>query len=367
MEWTRTLKPCFKRENGKIYIKGREYIDFSSNDYLGLSFHPRLKEACKRAISEFGIGSCGSRLLSGDYEIHHRLEEEIAKLKGKEKGLIFNSGYQANLGIISAICDRESLIIADRFSHASIIDGCILSKARLLRFNHNDVDHLESLLKKNKAKNIWVITESVFSMDGDKAPLLDIVSLKERYNFKTLVDEAHATGIFGKDGAGLVDELGLTSNIELIMGTFSKALGSFGGYVVGDKKTIELFINKSRGFIYSTSLPPSIISVNIEAIRLLKDEPERRKVLLKNAFYFRKMLKIEGETQIVPFILGNEELTVKGAEYLREKGFWALPIRPPTVPKNTSRIRFSLCFYHTREILNRLMGALKIYHEGYEL
>jgi len=358
----RTLKPCFKRHNGEIYIKEGGYIDFSSNDYLGLSHHPRLLEAGKKAIDEFGIGSCASRLLSGDYEIFHRLEEEIAKLKQKEKGLVFNSGYQANLGIISAICDRESLVIADRLSHASIIDGVCLSKAHLLRFAHNDVNHLENILKKTKAKNIWVITEAVFSMEGDKAPLLEIIRLKEKYNFNLLVDEAHSTGIFGKNGEGLVSEVGATNDVELIMGTFSKALGSFGGYVVGSGEIISLLINKARSFIYSTSLPPCIIAASLEALKLLKKEPERRKVLLENAEYLRKRLKDEGffttsETQIVPIIL--KDRAVKTSEYLFEKGFWALPIRPPTVPENTSRIRLSLSFCHKREILDKLLEALK--------
>ncbi|MEW6482984.1 MAG: 8-amino-7-oxononanoate synthase [bacterium] len=364
-EFHRTLKPCFKRRDGKIYIKGREYIDFSSNDYLGLSSHPRLKEACKNAVEQFGIGCCASRLLSGDYEIHHMLEEEIAKLKEKEKGLVFNSGYQANLGIISAICDRESLILADRFSHASIIDGAILSSAHLLRFKHNDIEHLESLLKKNKAKNIWVVTESVFSMDGDKAILSDIVSLKERYNFKLLVDEAHATGIFGRNGEGLVGEKGLSKKTELIMGTFSKALGGFGGYVVGDKEMIDFLINKARSFIYSTGLPPCIIAGNLEALKLLKEEPERRKVLLENAKYLRKRLLDSGflitsETQIIPIILKEDERAIKASKYLCEGGFWALPIRPPTVLKNTSRIRLSLSFYHKKGVLDKLVDALKV-------
>ncbi len=356
----RRLRKIELKVNGKVYIDQKEYINFSSNDYLGLSQHPRLKIASIIATEKYGTSSASSRLLSGDLEIHHQLEEDIAKLKGKEKGLVFNSGYQANIGIISAICNKDSVIFVDRLCHASIIDGILLSKARFFRFLHNDMNHLESLLKKEgkNFKDAWVITESIFSMDGDKGILSDIVSLKERYDFSIFVDEAHATGIFGRDGAGLIDEFNLTSKIDLIMGTFSKALGSFGGYVVSNKETIELLINKSRGFIYSTSLPPSVISASIEAIKILKDEPERRKVLLENTRYFREKLKIDGETQIVPLILGDEEKAISLSNYLLENGFFCLPIMPPTVPKNSCRIRFSLCFYHKKDILDRLMKAI---------
>jgi len=240
----RALHPANFRKKGKIRLGGREYIDFSSNDYLGLSSHAHLLEAAKAALDAFGVSSSASRLLSGDLELHHELEEKTAAFKGKEKAMVFNSGYQANLGVISALCKRGDVIFSDRLNHASIVDGILLSGVRCFRFNHNDITHLESLLKKERRrfKEAFIISETVFSMDGDICPLKGLVELKEKYNCALYVDEAHATGIFGKSGSGLAEEEGLTEEIDFIMGTFSKALGGFGAYLACTKKTTEYLI-----------------------------------------------------------------------------------------------------------------------------
>jgi len=228
----RILKPANMRKDGLINLKNKEYIDFSSNDYLGLSNHPRLKQASQQGANKFGTSSSGSRLLSGDSQLHHELEERTADFKDKEAALVFNSGYQANLGIISSLYGKGDVIFSDRLNHASIIDGIILSGAKFFRFLHNDFNNLKSLLKeqRHKFKNSLIITETVFSMDGDIAPLKELVELKEKYNSLIMVDEAHATGVFGERGSGMAEEEGLTEKIDLIMGTFSKALGSFGAY-----------------------------------------------------------------------------------------------------------------------------------------
>jgi 8-amino-7-oxononanoate synthase len=361
----RTLQPASLRKDGKICFNGKEYIDLSSNDYLGLSSHPNMLAAAKKALEQFGVSASASRLLSGDLFLHHHLEERIATFKGKEKALIYNSGYQANLGIISALCKRGDVIFSDRLNHASIIDGILLSGARLFRFHHNDPNHLELLLRKerNKFREALIVTETIFSMDGDRSPLKEIVELKERYNCQVLVDEAHATGIFGRNGSGVVEEEGLTEKVDLIMGTFSKALGSFGAYVTGAKKMIDYLINSSRSFIYSTALPPSIIATNLASLDLIEKELFRRKTLLANAAYFFKQLKkhgfkVKGSSQIVPLIVGDIQKTIDLSQKLKEKGYWAPPIRPPTVPPSESRLRFSLTYYHNKETLEKLANNI---------
>ncbi|MCM8830952.1 MAG: 8-amino-7-oxononanoate synthase [Candidatus Omnitrophica bacterium] len=361
----RTLIPIQNQRNGFLYIDNKKYVDFSSNDYLGLSQHPAIKKAAITAIKKFKNSTCSSRLLSGNLKLFCALEEKIANFKKKEAGLVFNSGYQANVGIISSLCSRDDVIFSDKLNHASIIDGIILSGAKFFRFRHNDLTHLEDLLKKerHKFKNSLIIVETIFSMDGDKAPLKQLVRLKEKYNSILMVDEAHATGIFGKNGTGVVEEEDLSSKIEIIMGTFSKALGCFGAYVACSKKIREYFINFCRSFIYSTALPPAIINSCLVSIELIKKEPHRRKILLENAFYLRKKLKdigfnVIGCSQIVPVIVGEEKETINLSIKLKEKGFWVPAIRPPTVLKGSCRLRFSLNYYHKKDILDKLVDAL---------
>lgn len=361
----RTLKPISSRRQGRICVNGKEYIDFSSNDYLGLSGHPKLMEEAKKAMDKFGTSSSASRLMAGSLELHHQLEEKIAQFKNKEASLVFNSGYQANLGIISSLYRKGDCIFSDHLNHASIIDGILLSGSRLFRFQHNDVEHLESILQKqrDKFKNALIITETIFSMDGDRAPLKELVQLKERYNCEILVDEAHATGIFGKNGSGVVEEESLTQRIDLIMGTFSKALGSFGAYLATSRKIVDYLINACRSFIYSTALPPSIIACNLASLDLINEEPYRRYELLKSAQYFREGLevrgfKVKGSSQILPLIIGENLKTIEFAKQLQEKGYWVLPIRPPTVPRDEARLRFSLTFYHRKEIIERLINDI---------
>jgi len=361
----RTLKPALTYSQGRIYRDERVYIDFSSNDYLGLRDHPRMKEVSKKAIEEFGTSSSASRLLSGDLKLHHDLEGKIAALKAKEAALIFNSGYQANTGIIPALYSAGDCIFSDRLNHASIIDGIILSGAKLLRFQHNDPQHLEFLLKSKRAnfKNALIVSESIFSMDGDRAPLGELVRLKEKYACRLMVDEAHATGIFGASGSGVIEEEGLAEDVDLVMGTFGKALGGFGAYLAADRAIVDYLINTCRSFIYSTALPAPVIAADITGLDLVKDEPFRREKLLSLAGYFRKNLtekgfRVKGDSQIIPLILGQVQRALSFAERLQEKGYWVLPIRPPTVPAKEARLRFSLTYYHSEEILEKLIDEL---------
>lgn len=350
---------------GKIRVGNHLFVNFSSNDYLGLASHSKIAEAAAMALKPvFGAGA--SRLMSGSSELHALLEEKVAAFKGKPAALVLNSGYQANVGVISALMGRDDVIFSDRLNHASMIDGIKLSGARLFRFRHNDAGHLAELLKEERKKYrcAMVVTETVFSMDGDIAPLREIAALKNENDFVLMVDEAHATGIFGRKGSGLVEELGLTDDVDIIMGTFSKALGSFGAYVAMGREMRDYLVNTCRSFIYSTSLPPSVIAANMAALDIVEKDPQRRKRLLGSAAYLREELAsagfaVKGASQIVPVIIGGNEAAVGLSDRLRARGYWTTPVRPPTVPEGEARIRISLSYDHGRDVLERFMGDLR--------
>ncbi|MDP3803945.1 MAG: 8-amino-7-oxononanoate synthase [Candidatus Omnitrophota bacterium] len=358
----RKLRRVEGEQGPTLILDGREVLNLSSNNYLGLANHPALREAAKEAMDRYGCGSGASRLISGNMTLHLELEEKVAALKGTEAALVFNSGYQANIGIVSSLCGRQDAVFSDRLNHASIIDGAILSGSKLFRFSHNDLGRLESILKKERSrfKKGLIITETVFSMDGDKPPLKELADLKDKYDCLLMVDEAHATGIYGKSGSGMVEEYGLVNRVDLIMGTFGKALGGFGAYLASSKSMVDYLINTCRSFIYSTSLPPAIAACDLAAIGLIKEEPHRRKKLLDLARYFRDELKsmglnVKGDSQIVPVMIGENGKTCEAAKKLQKRGYWILPIRPPTVAAGQARLRFSLTFNHDKEILQRLL------------
>ncbi len=349
---------------GRILVDGRKYINFSSNDYLGLSAHPGLSSSAAEALSP-AVGASASRLMTGSTRLHRLLEERMAGFKGKPASLVFNSGYQANVGIISALCGKDDCIFSDRLNHASIIDGIRLSGARLFRFRHNDADHLEELLsrERNNYAEALIVTETVFSMDGDLAPIGRIGRLKKKYDCALMVDEAHATGIFGERGSGLAEAKNVTGEIDIIMGTFSKALGGFGSYAATSRATRDYLVNTCRGFIYSTALPPSVIAADLAGLDLVETEPHRRQVLLERASYFRDKLRakgfhVRGDSQIVPIITGAAEEAVRMSEFLKEKGYWVTPVRPPTVPRRQARLRISLTFDHTKEDLDKFVDDI---------
>ena len=350
---------------GKMISGGREYVNLSSNDYLGLASHPKIRSAAIKALDPV-FGASASRLMTGSTESHSALEEMVATFKGKPAAMVFNSGYQANVGVISALCGKGDCVFSDRLNHASIVDGIKLSGASMFRFRHNDADHLEELIKNNRDKfrNALVVTETVFSMDGDISPLEDIARLKEKYDCLLMADEAHATGIFGPGGSGVTEDKGITEKVDIIMGTFSKALGSFGAYIAVDQKTRDFLVNTCRSFIYSTALPPAVIAANMAAIEAVKDEPFRRKTLLENSAYFRQRLKqkgldARGDSQIVPVVFGDNGKTLEVSERLRQKGWWVTPVRPPTVPIGEARLRISVLYDHGIETLDRFVEDIK--------
>jgi len=357
----RSLTVVSSRDKGRICIDEKEYIDLSSNDYLGLSQHPEIIKKAREAAL-LGSGTAASRLMTGSTFLHNELEERIAEFKGKPSALIFNSGYQANVGIISALLGKGDVVFSDRLNHASIVDGIRLSSAKLFRFKHNNATHLKELLERERHNysNAFIITETVFSMDGDISPLKDIVLLKEKYDCMVMVDEAHATGIFGPNGSGIAQKEGVTDKIDIIMGTFSKALGSFGAYAAMSKELKIYLINTCRSFIYSTALPPAVIAANIAAIDVVKNEPYRGEALLANADHLRKRLteegfNVKGNSQIIPVMIGSNEDAVSICELLKRKGYWTLAVRPPTVPKGEARLRLSVCFHHDKKVIDRFI------------
>jgi len=361
----RRLYPITERGAGRMIVQGHTKLDLSSNDYLGLSQHASLRRAATEALARHGTGSAASRLMSGDLALHHQLEERTAALKGKPAALVFNSGYQANVGIISALCSHGDAVICDRLCHASLLDGARLSRARLFRFQHNQLDHLQSLLEKTAQgfQRRLVVSESIFSMDGDLAPLTDIVALTQAHGVRLLVDEAHATGVTGPGGSGLVAALGLSDSVDLIMGTYGKALGGFGAYVACREEMKSYLVNTARSFIYSTALPPAVIATNLAALEVLAEEPHRRVVLQKRSVWFREQLQsrnlpIGGVTQIVPWFTGDVAATLALSRRLDERGFYVLPVRPPTVPTGQARLRFSLSYDHSQEDLAGLLSAI---------
>jgi glycine C-acetyltransferase/8-amino-7-oxononanoate synthase len=363
----RTLKSVAGEQGPVLIIDGREVLNFSSNNYLGIANHPALAHAAKQAIDHYGCGSGASRLISGNMTLHEELETRIAGFKGTEAALVFNSGFQANTGILSTLSGEGDAILSDALNHASIIDGCRLSRAEAVVYAHCDLEQLEAALKRvARCRRKLIVTESIFSMDGDEAPLAGIVELAERHGAMVMVDEAHATGLYGASGAGVVAKLGLGDRVLVQMGTLGKALGGFGAYVAGSRALRELLINRCRSFIFTTSLPPAVMAMAIAAIDLVKDEPQRRDALWQNCRHLTEGLRPLGfrleasSSPILPLIIGDAAKCMQFSEQLLEQGVFAQGIRPPTVAPGTSRLRITLMATHTRDHIER---ALKVFEE----
>ncbi|MBM4261930.1 MAG: 8-amino-7-oxononanoate synthase [Deltaproteobacteria bacterium] len=362
----RSLRRVDGDQGPTLVLDGREVINFSSNNYLGIANHPTLCAAAKEAIDRYGCGSGASRLISGNMTLHEELEAKLAAFKGTEAALVFNSGFQANTGMLSTLAGDGDVIFSDSLNHASIIDGCRLSRAKTTVYGHCDLDQLESGLKQaNGARRKLIITESIFSMDGDEAPLVGIVELAEKHGAAVMVDEAHGTGVFGSNGAGVVAKLGLGSRVLVQMGTLGKALGGFGAYVAGSKALRELLINRCRSFIFTTSLPPAVMAMALAALDVVQREPERRAVLLRNCQKLKQGLAQlgfqlgESESSILPLIVGDASRCMDFSAALLAQGVFAQGIRPPTVPAGTSRLRITCMATHTDEQVDRALSAFK--------
>ncbi len=359
----REIKDRASPQGSKIKLDGREYVNFSSNDYLGLANHPYIINEVKKALDEYGFGSGASRLLSGGSILHKELEDKTAQFKETESALVFNSGYAANTGIIPTITDKDDIIFSDELNHASIIDGCRLSKAKTLIYRHKDLSHLKDLIRKEDANRKIVITDTVFSMDGDITPLSGIYDICKKNNAILYIDDAHGTGVLGK-GRGALSHFNIRPEPWIIqMGTFSKALGSFGAFVAGSRDVIEWIINTARSFVFSTALPSCVIAASIAAFELLEKDSELIKRLWANRNKVADSIKdighniAESETPIIPLKTGTVEDTLRISRHLYEKGIFAPAIRPPTVIE--PRIRITITAAHIDEDIERLIEALK--------
>ncbi len=362
----RHLNTMDNSQASRTMVNGKECILLSSNNYLGLTEHPELKAAAGEAVSLWGTGAGGSRLITGNFRLHEELEETIAHFKNTEAAIVFNTGYMANIGTITALTGQEDIIFSDELNHASIIDGCRLSQAKTMIYPHKKTGALEELLQQFRGyRRLLIVTDGVFSMDGDLAPLPRLVKLAEKYNALLMVDDAHATGVLGCRGAGSAEHFGLDGKIPIQMGTLSKAIGSAGGYVAGSYDLIDYLRNKARSFIFSTALPPSVIAAALAAFRVLRKNPQIRKQLYMNAQYLRSGLKQMGftiaaeESPVIPVLIGDANKTVQMAQQLFSLGVFAPGIRPPTVPPGTSRVRVTVMATHTRDDLDKALAAFK--------
>lgn len=351
----------------EVILNGKKVINLSSNNYLGFANHPRLKKAAIEAVEKYGVGSGAVRTIIGNMDIHEELERILAEFKKEEAVMVYQSGFNCNAGTIQAVTEKGDLIISDELNHASIIDGVKLSKADKAIFKHSDMEDLERVLKEKRDnyENVLIITDGVFSMDGDIAKLPEIVELAEKYNAMTYVDDAHGSGVLGKSGRGTVDHFDLHGRVDFTIGTLSKAIGVIGGYVATSKAAQEWLNHRGRPILFSTSLPPAAVGAIIEAVKILMETEEYTDKLWDNANYFKEKLGKLGfntgksETPITPVIIGNEAKSMEFSKKLKEEGVFVSAIVFPTVPKGTGRVRCMVTAGHTKEQLDRAVDAFE--------
>lgn len=362
----RSLLQIDSETSASIKLKGRSVLVFCANNYLGLANHPKLKKAASEATEVWGTGAGAARLVSGNLGLYREVEARLAQYKHTESALIFSTGYMANLGAIGAIVKKGDLILADRLNHASLVDACRLSGASFRIYRHCDTAHLEKLLQKRKSgQNVLIVSDGVFSMDGDIAPLPEILRLADLHDAEVYLDDAHATGVLGQNGGGTAEHFRLSNPRLIQMGTFSKALGGFGGFVAGTEDLMHLLINKARPFIYTTALPPSVLASAHAALELIQNTPGLIVQLWENRTYFYKKVSELGfdtlgsETPIVPILIGSPEKALTFSKHLLEKDILVSAIRPPTVAKGTARLRVTLMATHTQDQIDVLLRELE--------
>ena len=353
-------------QDTEVICDGKKMLMMGSNSYLGLTTHPKVKEASIEAIRKYGSGCAGSRFLNGTLDIHIELEEELAKLCKKDAALAYPTGYQSNVGCISAIVGKGEYVITDKYDHASIIDGCKLSDGTMLRYNHNDMKDLERVLKKIHGHNALIVVDGIFSMEGDIAFLPEISELAERYGASLMVDEAHSLGVLGHEGAGAAEHFGLTDKTAFIMGTFSKSLASVGGFIAADDDLIHYLKHKSRALIFSASLPPASTASVLAALEIMRSEPERIQRLWDNTHYMLQEFKAMGfntgdsNTPVIPLHVGTMMTAFQMWKRLGEEGVFINPVVPPAVPPNSCLIRTSFMATHTREQLDFALEKFRL-------
>jgi len=360
----RRLRVIESAHGAEVEFGGRRMLMLSSNNYLDLAAHPAVKRAAIEAVERYGVGAAASRLVAGTLEPVHRLEQSLARFKGVEAALVFGAGYLANMGAITALAGPGDVVFSDELNHASLVDGCRLSRATVRIFRHRDAGHLKALLEESPGSGRrLIVTDSVFSMDGDLAPLAEIVELAGRFRAAVMIDEAHGVGMIGPGGAGLAAELGLEHEIDVQVGTLSKALGAQGAYVAGSRTLIDFLINRARCFIYTTGLPPAMAAAAEAALQVMINEPERIARLHDNAAYMRGALVAAGfelaptTSSILPVMMGSARNALMMAERLFARGVYVIAIRPPTVPQGSARLRVTPTAGHTRADLDRAIAA----------
>jgi 8-amino-7-oxononanoate synthase len=355
----RRLRLISGPQGPRVLLDGRPVLLLCSNNYLGLADHPRVREAAAEAALRWGVGSGASRLISGNMKLHRRLEDRLAAFEGYEAALLFGSGYLANNGAIAALARNGEVVFSDELNHASIIDGCRLSRAETFIYNHSDLDHLEWGLRQANGRGSLIVTDGVFSMDGDLAPIEELMRLARRHDCRLMVDEAHATGAVGPGGRGSVAAARLAGEVDVLMGTLGKALGGYGAYVCASREIVDYLVNTARPFIFSTAPSPPAVAAALVALELLESHPHRVERLRDNAGALRETLVEEGlsvgptETQIVPVIVGDADAAMQLSELALERGVFAQGIRPPTVPEGSSRLRLTVMATHRAPELAR--------------
>jgi glycine C-acetyltransferase len=368
----RSLRILETRQEAESRFDGRKVVNLSSNNYLGLTTHPKLREAALEATKKYGVGSGAVRTIAGTMKIHMELEEKIARFKNVEACVVFQSGFTANAGTVSAVLGKEDFIISDQLNHASIIDGARLSRAKILVFNHKDVAHAEEQLKsvKDQPGKKLLISDGVFSMDGDIGPLPGLCELAEKYGAIMMVDDAHSSGVLGRNGRGTIDHFGMHGRVDIQVGTLSKAIGALGGYVCGTRDLIDFLYHRARPFLFSTSHPPSVAATCIAAFDVLEQEPERIDKLWENTRFWKKELGLLGfdiggkttpasETPITPIIIGDGRLTMEFSRELFKEGVLGTGIAFPTVPEGKARVRTIMTATHTHDELTQALEVLK--------
>lgn len=362
----RTIRYVKPLSGSRIRYMGKEFLNLCSNSYLSLHVHPDVIRAAKEAADEYGAGTCSSRSISGSIDLYQVLEEEIASYKGYERALAFSTGYMANMGVIATLADEGDVIFTDELNHSSLIDSMRLSRAKKVIYRHRDMEDLEKKIKRSQSKGVrFVVSESVFSMDGDLAPIGDLMALKEKYGLQFILDDAHGTGVFGEKGRGGEELFGLSGRMDVQMATFGKAFGSFGAFALGDGVVIEYLINRARTFMYTTALSPSVLAASIAAVRLIKGDTSLKDELWKNIDYLRRKLIDTGFDlkdsvgPIVPIVVGEDGKTIEMQQILMEKGVFIQAVRPPTVPPGTSRLRLTIVRSFTEEEMDLAVEALK--------
>ncbi len=348
----------------RVRMGRREVILLCSNDYLGISQSPALAKAAKEAMEKWGCGAPASRSIAGSLGIHRELEEELAQLKGTSSALLFSTGYMANIGLLTTLLREGDLILSDELNHASIVDGCRLSRAEVWIYRHRDMDHLAELLRRSNHRRRLIVTDGVFSMEGDIAPLREIKELAGRYDAFVMLDDAHATGVLGREGRGTAEHFGLLGQIEVQMGTLGKALGVMGAFVAGERVLIDYLINRCRPFMYTTSPPPPLVAMSKAALKVMREEGWRRERLWENTRRLREGLQglgfqVRGETPIIPVLIGDNRLVMEASRRLLELGVFVQGIRPPTVPEGASRLRVSVSASHGDQEIEEALEAFR--------